>query len=330
MKGDNNNNNRRKKRKQSNGHDAPSGNSASGSNKLVPGHPWTGMVQAWPMLHWCPTTSGLLGMHPPLPHQALLAAAPGSASTTNFNPSAAGFYSSFGNASAPPGLAMAFNTMVSPGQYQGGDWFMVTGASGHAANDVGIVSSHRPASSSSHIIVGNGAPLPIRSFGSTTIPSSSKPLSLNNVMIAPGIIKNLISVRSFTRDNWVSIEFDPFGFSIKDLLTEMVLLRCDSTSDLYPLRMTSSSTSGHNILSIQLTGDMWHARLGHPGHRQLSQILRSFDFTCSKDTHSCSACQLGKNVRLLFSQSNKVAAFPFHLLHCDVWTSPVVSNSGFK
>jgi hypothetical protein len=86
MKGDNNNNNRRKKRKQSNGHDAPSGNSASGSNKLVPGHPWTGMVQAWPMLHWCPTTSGLLGMHPPLPHQALLAAAPGSASTTNFNP----------------------------------------------------------------------------------------------------------------------------------------------------------------------------------------------------------------------------------------------------
>jgi transposase InsO family protein len=39
---------------------------------------------------------------------------------------------------------------------------------------------------------------------------------------------------------------------------------------------------------------------------------------------------LGKHVRLPFSESNNVASFPFQLLHCDVWTSPVLSNSGFK
>jgi hypothetical protein len=72
MNGNNNNNNRRKKLKQSNGRDAPSGNSASGSNKPVTGHPWIGMVQAWPMLHWCPVTSGLLGMRPPLPPTSIL------------------------------------------------------------------------------------------------------------------------------------------------------------------------------------------------------------------------------------------------------------------
>jgi hypothetical protein len=32
----------------------------------------------------------------------------------------------------------------------------------------------------------------------------------------------------------------------------------------------------------------------------------------------------------LFPSSDNVAALPFHLLHCDVWTSPVLSNSGFK
>jgi hypothetical protein len=107
---------------------------------------------------------------------------------------------------------------------------MDTGASGHAANNPGIISSTRPATNSaSHIIVGNGAPLPIRSFGSTTIPYVGKSLSLNNDMISPGLIKNQIFVPTFTRDNWVSVEFDPFGFSIKDLQTKTILLQCHST-----------------------------------------------------------------------------------------------------
>jgi hypothetical protein len=105
------------------------------------------------------------------------------------------------NTFTPPGLPMALHSMLPPTQYQGGDWFMDTGASGHAINTPGIVSSTHPAPSTSHIIVGNVAPLPIRSFGSTTIPYVGMSLSLNNVMIFPGLIKNLISVRSFTCDN---------------------------------------------------------------------------------------------------------------------------------
>ena len=42
------------------------------------------------------------------------------------------------------------------------------------------------------------------------------PLSPTNVLHAPKIIKNLISVRKFTIDNSVIVEFDPFGFSVKD------------------------------------------------------------------------------------------------------------------
>jgi hypothetical protein len=99
--------------------------------------------------------------------------------------------------------------------------------------------------------------------------------------------------------------------------------------DLYPLRQHTTSTTGNNIFVAQLSSDLWHARLGHPGHSHLHQILCSFDFHCSKYTHSCHACRLGKSVRLLFSESNKVAAFPFTLLRCDVWASRVVSNSGF-
>jgi hypothetical protein len=190
---------------------------------------WLGTVQAWSLQQWRPATSGLLGVHPPLPHQALLAAAPGSMSTPYYDNSASTTIQPalnlfLGNTSTPPSLPMALHAMLPPAQCQGGDWFMDTSASGHVANTPDIVSSRCPAPSASHIIVGNGAPLPVRSFGSTTIPSIGKSLSLSNVMISPGIIKNLIFVRSFTRDNWVSVEFDSFGFSIKDLQTKTVLL----------------------------------------------------------------------------------------------------------
>uniref|UniRef100_A0A453Q422 Integrase catalytic domain-containing protein n=1 Tax=Aegilops tauschii subsp. strangulata TaxID=200361 RepID=A0A453Q422_AEGTS len=57
----------------------------------------------------------------------------------------------------------------------------------------------------------------------------------------------------------------------------------------------------------------------------------SFDFHCNKATsHTCHACQLAKHVRLPFSESFTIAPFPFHTIHCDVWTSPVLSNSGFQ
>lgn len=61
------------------------------------------------------------------------------------------------------------------------------------------------------------------------------PLSLKNVLHAPQLIKNLVDVRRFTHDNSVSVEFDPFGFSMKDLQMGMLIMRYLSSGDLYPL-----------------------------------------------------------------------------------------------
>jgi hypothetical protein len=142
------------------------------------------------------------------------------------------------------------------------------------------------------------------------------------------LIKNLISVRRLTRDNNVSIEFDPTGFSIKDLPTRAERLRCDSHGDLYPLRVPA-----HQALpaSSSAAVSLWHQRLSHPRHHVLSQVLANFNFSCNKSvTHSCSSCRLSKHVWLPFSNSTSYTYFPFELLHYDVWTSPIVSNAGHK
>jgi histone deacetylase 1/2 len=210
----------------------------------------------------------------------------------------------------------------------GSEWFLDTGATSHMASDPGTLSHTSPHTSPSKIIVANGASLPITHVGTTSVSTSSIPLHLNNVLVTPQIIKNLASVRCLTRDNPITIEFDAFGFSVKDLRTRAVILRCNSTGDLYPLH-TGRPRHHHSFHAT--TTQLWHQRLGHLGDESLSRIVSTFQFECNKSPpHTCHACRLGKHVRLPFNVSNSQASAPFALVHCDVWTSPVLSISQYK
>jgi hypothetical protein len=106
----------------------------------------------------------------------------------------------------------------------------------------GNLSHSFPTSIESHIIVGNGAGLPISHIGSTSFPSSSRPLSLNNVIVSPHLIQNLVSIKALSRDDSVTVEFDTSGFSVKDGHTRMVLRRCESPGDLYLVQASSTPT----------------------------------------------------------------------------------------
>ena len=111
---------------------------------------------------------------------------------------------------------------------------MDSGASSHITGKTGnLTSSHSPLGHDSrYIVVSSGSKLPILAIGSVQI--SCLPLYLQNVLVSPEIVKNLISIRQFTHDNYVSIEIDPFGFFVKDLSTKTLLLRSNSDSNLYP------------------------------------------------------------------------------------------------
>ena len=151
------------------------------------------------------------------------------------------------------------------------------------------------------IIVGDGTSLPVSHVTSTSLPTSSQPLHLDNILVSTSLIKNLISVRALTRDNFVSVEFDPFGFSVKDPHSGTVVLRCDSPDELYPLRIAPHTTATA-LLADTTSSTLWHARLGHPGHAALSRVLATFPFKCNKvHEHSCHACQLGKHTPTSFS-----------------------------
>lgn len=189
-----------------------------------------------------------------------------------------------------------------------------------------ILLSRLPPSHS--ITVGNGHTLPVTCRGNSTLTTPTSCFQLNNILVVPSLIRNLISIRQFTKDNNCTIEFDVFGFSVKDFPTRREILRCNSTGDLYTIPPTDSSAAPHAGLAI--SSSLWHLRLGHPAPAAITTLRQKASITCNKDGRTlCHSCQLGKHVRLPFSNSRSRSSTPFELVHCNVWTSPVVSISGY-
>jgi len=115
-----------------------------------------------------------------------------------------------------------------------------------------------------YVIVGNGSCILVAATGSISLVHNPRPLTLNNVLVTLDIIENLVSIRRFTKDNKCSIEFDPFGFAIKDLHTKRTLLRSDSSGDLYPIFPAFNKTSAQASAFLPQLSDIWHRRLAHP------------------------------------------------------------------
>ncbi|GJS44557.1 ribonuclease H-like domain-containing protein [Tanacetum coccineum] len=224
----------------------------------------------------------------------------------------------------PTSLPSAYSTMT----VKDPTWNIDTGASSHLNSNASNLSTIFNQRLFPSVHVGDGNSIPVTNTEHNIIPFLHRPLHLHNVLVTPNIIKNLISVCQFTRDNNCTIEFDAFGFSVKDFLTRHILFRCDSSGDLYPV--TKPSTSPTTFLST--SASTWHQRLGHPGDEVLRSLVSRHFISCNKEKapHLCHACQLDKHVKLPFHCSDFIVENCFDIIHSDLWTSPIVSSSGFK
>ncbi|GJU29707.1 ribonuclease H-like domain-containing protein [Tanacetum coccineum] len=154
-------------------------------------------------------------------------------------------------------------------------------------------------------------------------------LSTHSTVTGPNIASNVPTApHAFYASPW-TLHNPTTGARIwiQDFMTRRVLLRCNSTGDLYPL--TAPSPIPRAFLVSQQT---WHQRLSHPGSEVLRRLVSNKVISCNKEKPSvlCHACQLGKHVSLPFVSSSTLVSSCFDIVHSDVWTSPIPSLSGFK
>lgn len=244
------------------------------------------------------------------------------------------FDKNFDRSCRPPtaNIAEAFNTSCNINDSNPSDWYLDTGASAHMATDAALLDSSASYAGSDHVTVGNGEILNISAVGSLRLPSG---LLLQDVLVVPGLTKNLLSVSKLTSDSPVSVSFDTHQLRIMNRDTGQIIATGRRSRGLYRLDSPLSALSVvHQNSRLHASFDVWHNRLGHVapatikllqkfGHLSINSILPS--------PRLCNSCQLAKSTRLSYVANEKRAADILDVVHCDLWgPAPVISDAGFK
>jgi len=208
-------------------------------------------------------------------------------------------------------------------------WLLDSGASYHITSDLQNLAHHLPYVDTDDVMIRDIKGLRIRHLGSTKLHSSTHSFNLHNILCVPDIKCNLLYVYQFCVDNNVSIEFLPWCFLVKDLLTGEIHAKGKIKEGVYDW---SCIVTPHSFSSLKPTLINWHFRLGHPSFFVLKTILTK----CNLDSSSmskdfvCNACHCNKSHKLPFSVSILISHKPLELIFSDVWTSPLSFVNGFK
>lgn len=116
---------------------------------------------------------------------------------------------------------------------QNNTWFLDSSATHHMKSDLDNLALYTPYNGNGAVLTGDCSPLPITHTGSLSFPSSSKPLSLKNVLCVPNIHKDLISVYRLCNANKVSVELFSTHFQVKDLSSGDPLIHGRTNYELY-------------------------------------------------------------------------------------------------
>ncbi|KAG5632861.1 hypothetical protein H5410_004578 [Solanum commersonii] len=144
-------------------------------------------------------------------------------------------------------------------------WYFDSGATHHVTSDMAILSL-QTYTGNDGLAVGNGMKIPISHTSSSILSTHTQPIHLNNILHAPQISKNLLSVAKLIRDNNVYMVFHPYVCYVKDL-QDRKLLRGTLNDDLY--RHQPPSPHYRSSPPLVFLGERtslvgWHCRLAHP------------------------------------------------------------------
>nr|GMD08012.1 Retrovirus-related Pol polyprotein from transposon RE1 [Ipomoea batatas] len=207
-------------------------------------------------------------------------------------------------------------------------WLLDSGASHHVTTDLSNLPLHTPYDGTDEVMIGNGSGLPISHTGFISLPSTSKPFSLSNVLCVPTMCRNVISISQFCRDNNSLIEFSPTTFCVKDIQTGKPLLIGPSKNGVY--EWPASPTFSSHVFTTMVCDTNWHHRLGHPSTPILDRLFVRLGISNSSAQSHCNACLSNKSHKLSFTSSTLTTSEPLEVVFSGVWTSPLYSFDSYK
>jgi len=195
-------------------------------------------------------------------------------------------------------------------------WLIDTGATDHMVSSLTFFTTIT-AVVSSYVNLPNGQIALVTHIDTVKLSNS---LILTNVLCVPSFTFNLISASKLLKNIHCCLIFIHKFCFVQNLTSWETIGVAEERNGLFYLVRPAFVSSVFSAFSTKhVSADIWHCRLGHLSSSR-QRLLHAFVPTISLNPQLvCTICPLAKQKRLPFNISDSVTAFPFDLIHCDIW-----------
>lgn len=150
-------------------------------------------------------------------------------------------------------------------------WYPDSGVSVHVNSDPHCIQkSHQ---SSKSLTVANGNRLRFNQTGSSNFLLANKFIHLKEILLAPFISKNLLSLSKFCLHNSVSLSFDANSVYLKVLRSSNDEIKIGKVNGgLYEIHLEDHTPEANTYISVDL--ERWHKRLVHACKRATRRMIQ--------------------------------------------------------
>ncbi|MCO5550654.1 hypothetical protein L7F22_004143 [Adiantum nelumboides] len=183
------------------------------------------------------------------------------------------------------------------------------------------------------VLTGDDSHHAIQWKGTITIQmSQGEDKDLSNVLLVPGITKNLISVGQIVEKGY-EVKFNKDGCYVKNDKGKVVA-HGEKNGRIFKLKMNATHNANFSSHSSSSSLILWHKRLGHISHQSIMHLKKEGlveglpTFQVNEEPNLCPSCQFGKQQRRRFNKSTYQARQPLELIHSDVWGPSQTTSMG--
>ncbi|CAH9134708.1 unnamed protein product, partial [Cuscuta epithymum] len=190
-------------------------------------------------------------------------------------------------------------------------WIINSGATEHiTCSDRNLIDILTTPSESS-VKIPNGESVPVHAIGSLYLPNG---LYLRRVLYIPKFQCSLLSASRLTSDLNCTLTFFSDFCTLQDIPSRKLIGVGKFCNGLYYMDFPICEGVA---MSVSVTSELWHQRLGHASDGKLHHI--SFLKGFRRSDNFCDPCIRAKQTRLPFSSSSIKTTRCFELIHCDIW-----------
>jgi transposase InsO family protein len=221
-------------------------------------------------------------------------------------------------------LIYALSRSVSSGE---DTWLIKSGSSKHMTGQRGILSFLLEKKFPQKVTLGDDYQYPIKRVGESNYKLDSRtPMKMKDVLYAPGLTKNLLSISSLEKKDFrvAFIDGEVIMWAKGKTMEEAIIRK--EESGLYKLKGHSEAAMTH---SIENPCELWHRILAHINYKALPYVSKAVTGLPElKVDHEgvCNGCAQGKNIKNHFPKRDSKAKGVLELIHSNV-CGPIPSSS---